>query len=108
MLAKTRKAGFSLACLSYNLASLSCENSVCEKHLPHKSGVRANMAIILSERAASEVKKVMQEQSQNEGAATLLRVRVVGGGCSGFSYDLRFDNAFDEKLDSKYEYHGVT
>ena len=66
------------------------------------------MAIILSERAASEVKKVLQDQSQTEGAGTLLRVRVVGGGCSGFSYDLRFDNAFDEKLDSKYEYHGVT
>ena len=39
---------------------------------------------------------------------TLLRVRVVGGGCSGFSYDLGFDNTFDEKLDSKYDQHGVT
>ena len=64
------------------------------------------MAIILSERAASEVKKVLQEQKQTDG--TLLRVRVVGGGCSGFSYDLRFDSQFDEKADSKYEYHGVT
>jgi iron-sulfur cluster assembly accessory protein len=64
------------------------------------------MAIILSERAATEVKKVLQDQTQTEG--TLLRVRVVGGGCSGFSYDLRFDNQFDDKLDSKYEYHGVT
>jgi iron-sulfur cluster assembly protein len=63
------------------------------------------MAIILSERAATEVKKVLEEQKQPEA---LLRVRVVGGGCSGFSYDLRFDNTFDEKLDSKYEYHGVT
>ena len=33
---------------------------------------------------------------------------MVGGGCSGFSYDLRFDDKFDDKLDSKYEYHGVT
>jgi iron-sulfur cluster assembly protein len=64
------------------------------------------MAIILSERAASAVKKVLQEQTPND--QTLLRVRVVGGGCSGFSYDLRFDNQFDEKLDSKYEFHGVT
>ena len=64
------------------------------------------MGIILSERAAAEVKKAMQDPSQTEG--TLLRVRVVGGGCSGFSYDLRFDNKFDEKLDSKYEHHGVT
>ena len=63
------------------------------------------MAIILSERAATAVKKVLSEQQQAE--ETLLRVRVVGGGCSGFSYDLRFDNQFDEKLDSKYEFHGV-
>ena len=64
------------------------------------------MSIILSERAATEVKKVIQEQKQTE--ETLLRVRVVGGGCSGFSYDLKFDNQFDEKLDSKYVQHGVT
>ncbi len=64
------------------------------------------MSIILSERAASEVKKVMQEQNPEE--STLLRVRVVGGGCSGFSYDLRFDTNYDEKVDSKYEQHGVT
>ena len=64
------------------------------------------MGIILSERAATEVKKVLQEQKQPE--TTLLRVRVVGGGCSGFSYDLGFDTNFDEKADSKYEHHGVT
>ena len=64
------------------------------------------MGIILSERAATEIKKVLQEQKQPE--TTLLRLKVVGGGCSGFSYDLRFDSDFDEKADSKYEHHGVT
>jgi len=64
------------------------------------------MAILLTERAASEVKKVLQDQTPPEGE--LLRVRVVGGGCSGFSYNLRFDNQFDDKVDSKYEHHGVT
>src|SRR5690242_12824558 len=64
------------------------------------------MSVILSERAATEVKKVLQ--TQNTAEETLLRVRVLGGGCSGFTYDLRFDNQFDEKLDSKYEQHGVT
>ena len=37
------------------------------------------MAVILSERAATEVKKVLEEQKQPEA---LLRVRVVGGGCT--------------------------
>ncbi|HEY2893763.1 MAG TPA: iron-sulfur cluster assembly accessory protein [Pirellulales bacterium] len=64
------------------------------------------MGIILSERAASEVKKVLGEQNQPSG--TVLRVRVVGGGCSGFSYSLGFDDKFDDKVDSRYEHHGVT
>ena len=64
------------------------------------------MGINLTERAAKEVKKVLEEQNQpNE---TMLRVRVVGGGCSGFSYDLKFDDQFDEKMDSKYLHHDVT
>jgi iron-sulfur cluster assembly protein len=64
------------------------------------------MAITLTERAAQEVKKVLVEMKQP--AETMLRVRVVGGGCSGFSYDLKFDDKFDEKLDSKSTQHEVT
>ena len=64
------------------------------------------MAVQLSEKAASEVKKIMQEQKFDE--STVLRVGVAGGGCSGFSYALGFDKAFDEKADSKYDCHGVT
>ena len=33
---------------------------------------------------------------------------MTGGGCSGFSYALGFDKGFDEKADSKYEFHGIT
>ena len=64
------------------------------------------MGINLTERAAKEVKKVFQEQ--NQPSETMLRVRVVGGGCSGFSYDLKFDDQFDEKMDSKFQHHDVT
>lgn len=64
------------------------------------------MGVMLTERAASEVKKILQEQKLEEG--TLLRVGVTGGGCSGFSYALGFDKAFDEKADSKYDHHGVS
>ena len=64
------------------------------------------MAVILTERAAKEVKKVLEEQKQSK--ETMLRVRVVGGGCSGFSYDLKFDDQYDEKLDSKSTQHDVT
>ncbi len=64
------------------------------------------MPVVLTEKAASEVKRIIDEQKLEEG--TLLRVGVVGGGCSGFQYSLGFDTSFDAKADSKYDYHGVT
>jgi iron-sulfur cluster assembly protein len=63
------------------------------------------MSIVLTEKAASEVKRIMDDQKLEEG--TVLRVGVTGGGCSGFSYALGFDKQFDEKVDSRFEYHGV-
>jgi iron-sulfur cluster assembly protein len=32
---------------------------------------------------------------------------VRGGGCSGFSYSLGFDQTFDAQADTKYDQHGV-
>ena len=64
------------------------------------------MGITITERAAEEVKRIIKDQSLEDG--TVLRVGVTGGGCSGFSYDLRFDKSFDEKADGKSEQHGVT
>ena len=63
------------------------------------------MSIVLTEKAATEVKRIITDQKLEDG--TVLRVGVAGGGCSGFSYSLGFDKTFDEKVDSKYEYHGV-
>ncbi len=64
------------------------------------------MAITLTEKAATEVKKIMQEKKLSD--ETVLRVGVTGGGCSGFSYALGFDNGYDAKADSRYDVHGVT
>lgn len=63
------------------------------------------MAIVLTEKAAQEVKRIMDDQKLEAG--TVLRVGVTGGGCSGFSYALGFDKQFDDKVDSRFEYHGV-
>lgn len=62
------------------------------------------MSVILTEKAASEVKRIMEAQKYED---YFLRVGVTGGGCSGFSYSLGFAQDFDEKVDAKYEYHGV-
>ena len=64
------------------------------------------MAVSLTERAAKEVKKILEENKYEP--ATLLRVGVAGGGCSGFQYSLGFDQKYDEKIDSKYDCHGVS
>jgi iron-sulfur cluster assembly protein len=64
------------------------------------------MAVSLTERAAKEVKKILEENKYEP--ATLLRVGVAGGGCSGFQYSLGFDQKYDDKTDSKYECHGVS
>src|SRR5688572_27702585 len=61
------------------------------------------LPIQVTEKAASQV-KVIQER---EGKANqLLRVSVVGGGCSGLSYKLSFIDAPQEK-DRVLELHGI-
>jgi iron-sulfur cluster assembly accessory protein len=63
------------------------------------------MSVILTEKAAGEVKKIIAEQKLD--AATVLRIGVAGGGCSGFQYSLGFDTAWDPKADTREEQHGV-
>ena len=66
------------------------------------------MAITLTEKAASEVRKIVEEQRRD---GTLpekiyLRMRVVGGGCSGFQHKLDLDPQVSDK-DEVFELHGV-
>src|SRR5438132_14434370 len=67
------------------------------------------MAITLTEKAASEVKRIVSEQGQNGNVPEkiYLRMRVVGGGCSGFQHKLDLDPVVNEKLDELFEFHGV-
>lgn len=63
------------------------------------------MAVILTEKAAEQIKKFRQEHDFSEDA--FLRIGVSGGGCSGLNYAIAFDDKFDETKDSRYEQHGV-
>ena len=63
------------------------------------------MAIILTEKAATEIQRVRDEQKLEE--EQFLRIGVSGGGCSGFSYTMGFDKTYDAQADSKYNMHGV-
>jgi iron-sulfur cluster assembly protein len=60
--------------------------------------------ISISERAIKEVRRIVDEQGLPE--ETVLRVGVKGGGCSGFSYSLGFDDTVQE-TDQIFEREGV-
>jgi iron-sulfur cluster insertion protein len=67
------------------------------------------MPITITEKAASEVRRIVAEQqsSGNVQDKIYLRMRVVGGGCSGFQHKLDLDPAINDKLDDTFEIHGV-
>jgi iron-sulfur cluster assembly protein len=60
--------------------------------------------ITLSERATTEIRRIMEEQSIPATAG--LRIGVKGGGCSGFSYTLGFDTQ-NRPEDQVFEVSGV-
>ena len=53
--------------------------------------------------AAEKVREIRAAENIEDDYG--LRLRVVGGGCSGFSYDLYFDQA--NAMDKIYDSHGV-
>jgi iron-sulfur cluster insertion protein len=60
--------------------------------------------INLTARAQEKVKEIQNAEGlQGQG----LRVRVIGGGCSGFSYDLFFDDEFNDSIDESFDANGI-
>lgn len=60
--------------------------------------------ITITDKAVTEIKSIMEENSIPEGYA--LRVGVKGGGCSGLSYSLGFDSEIREN-DEQREIKGI-
>ena len=65
------------------------------------------MAITVTEKAANEVKRILKEQ-EGLPEKVYLRMRVVGGGCSGFQHKLDLDPNMNPKLDDVFDVHGVS
>ncbi len=61
------------------------------------------LPIILTPTATTKVKEIMAQQNPVPAG---LRVGVVGGGCSGFSYSMQFENA-PGLMDKVFEFDGV-
>ncbi len=59
--------------------------------------------LMLTPRAVAKVKEIMGQQNP---APAGLRVGVVGGGCSGFSYSMSFENA-GGMMDKTFDFEGL-
>jgi iron-sulfur cluster insertion protein len=57
----------------------------------------------LTTRAAEKVKEIQGSEGLAEQG---LRVRVIGGGCAGFSYDLFFEDETSD-MDQTFTSHGI-
>ncbi len=59
--------------------------------------------IQITEKAANRVKGILKSEGKDGYA---LRISVIGGGCSGMSYNMSFDNELGE-FDKVFEAQGV-
>src|SRR6476620_2171247 len=62
------------------------------------------MAITLTKKAEEKVREILSDQPEPYAG---LRIQVVGGGCSGFSYRMGFDKAFNDQSDQIFEFDGL-
>jgi iron-sulfur cluster assembly protein len=73
-----------------------------------KSDAKPAFHFTLTPKAAEEVKRIVaQQEAEGVKDKLYLRLRVVGGGCSGFQHKLDLDPQVSEKLDEVFEIHGV-
>ncbi|QDT15500.1 HesB/IscA family protein [Alienimonas californiensis] len=72
--------------------------------VPDVADLPTEGCVTVTEAAVAEVRRVIAEQALPEGS--VLRVGVSGGGCSGFSYALGFDDSVDESKDEVFAQHG--
>ena len=68
--------------------------------------VTTDNSIYISDKAKEKVKVLMSEAGVAENPDYFLRVGVVGGGCSGLSYKMDFDNEV-KPMDQVFEDKGL-
>ena len=68
--------------------------------------IATDNAITISDKAKLKVEALMQDAGLSNGNDFFLRVGVVGGGCSGLSYKMDFDNE-KKPMDQEFEDKGL-
>jgi iron-sulfur cluster assembly protein len=72
----------------------------------NEMSIAMDNAIFVSEKAKIKVQTLMTDAGIASDPSYFLRVSVVGGGCSGLSYKLDFDNE-TKPMDQVFEDNGV-
>ncbi|MFI5133983.1 MAG: HesB/IscA family protein, partial [Chitinophagales bacterium] len=63
-------------------------------------------SIYISDKAKAKVQQLMQDAGVGSDPSYFLRVGVVGGGCSGFSYSMSFENGAG-MMDKTFDFEGL-
>ena len=66
----------------------------------------AENSIYISDKAKVKVQQLMKDAGISDDPSYFLRVGVAGGGCSGLSYKLDFDNE-NKPMDQVFENNGI-
>lgn len=61
------------------------------------------MSISITDSAGEQIKEMMKDETEN----ARLRFGIKGGGCSGLSYSLGFEDEINEELDKIEEINGI-
>ncbi len=85
-------------------AEKNTEISGSSKASPSGGGLEG--AVLISNKAKAKVLGLMNEAGLKDDPAYFLRVGVVGGGCSGLSYKMDFDNEV-KPMDQVFEDKGI-
>ena len=73
---------------------------------PLGGGGALDNAIYISDKAKAKVINLMKDAGLDTNPSYFLRVGVVGGGCSGLSYKMDFDNE-QKPMDQAFEDKGI-
>ena len=88
-----------------NVSTMS-DVSVKAEASPVSSLGNSGASIFVSEKAKNKIINLMKESGISDDPSYFLRVGVVGGGCSGLSYKMDFDNE-QKPMDQAFEDKGV-
>lgn len=65
------------------------------------------MNIAITDKAAVEIKRSFTENTSEAGEKMYLRLRILGGGCSGWSHKLDITSEINDKSDDTFISNGI-